>query len=70
MGLVKIPNAAKEKFKSNFSAIIDKGELAEGAWNNSFSNFVKKYQSQHLECSRLEGRKCPTHNALAQAVFG
>ena len=50
MGLVKIPNAAKEKFKSNFSAIIDKGELAEGAWNNSFSNFVKKYTEAEAVC--------------------
>ena len=43
MGLVKIPNNAKEKFKNNFSKIIDNGELAEGAWNDAFSDFVIHY---------------------------
>ncbi len=50
MGLVKIPHAAKEKFESNFSAIIDKGELAEGAWNNAFANFVKNYTEAETAC--------------------
>ena len=43
MGLVKIPAIAKEKFKNNFSDIIDNGTLAEGAWNEAFAEFVIKY---------------------------
>ena len=50
MGLVKIPNAAKEKFENNFSAIIDNGELAEGAWNNAFSDFVLNYTKAESAC--------------------
>ena len=50
MGLVKIPHAAKEKFESNFSSIIDKGELAEGAWNDAFSDFVINYTNAQSAC--------------------
>lgn len=50
MGLVKIPHKAKEKFESNFSVIIDSGELAEGAWNNAFSSFVIDYTKAETAC--------------------
>jgi len=40
MGLVKIPNKAKQLFLSNIHEVIDSGSLAEGGWNKSLSNLI------------------------------
>ena len=33
MGMIKIPNKAKEFFEENYAKIFESGNLAEGAWN-------------------------------------
>ena len=43
MGMIKIPQVSIEKFQENYKSIFDTGNLAEGQWNESLSNYFKKY---------------------------
>ena len=43
MGLIKLPVATINFFKSKLDKIFDSGNLAEGPWNEKLSDFAKKY---------------------------
>ncbi len=43
MGLIKLPDASIDFFKSNLPEIFKTGNLAEGPWNKKLSEFAKKY---------------------------
>lgn len=43
MGLIKLPQASIDFFKSNLDKIFETGNLAEGPWNKKISDFMKKY---------------------------
>lgn len=45
MGMIKIPKASREYFESNYGEIFDSGELAEGKWNETVSNWICSYTS-------------------------
>lgn len=43
MGMIKIPQAAIDKFNNNVCEIFSTGKLAEGQWNNRLSVFFEAY---------------------------
>ena len=43
MGMIKIPQAAIEKFSQNFPEIFASGNLAEGKWNTALAQHFKGY---------------------------
>lgn len=49
MGMIKVPQAAVDKFNNNVSEIFSTGNLAEGKWNTRLSDFFKNYA--HAQCA-------------------
>lgn len=49
MGIIKLPEASVNFFKSNLDEIFETGNLAEGAWNKRLSDFARKYCE--VECA-------------------
>jgi dTDP-4-amino-4,6-dideoxygalactose transaminase len=49
MGMIKVPQAAVDKFNNNISEIFSTGNLAEGQWNARLSDFFKNYTQ--AQCS-------------------
>jgi dTDP-4-amino-4,6-dideoxygalactose transaminase len=49
MGMIKVPQAAIDKFNNNVSEIFSTGNLAEGQWNARLSEFFKTYA--HAQCA-------------------
>lgn len=49
MGMIKVPQAAVDKFNNNVSEIFATGNLAEGQWNAKLSEFFKSYT--HAQCA-------------------
>lgn len=49
MGMIKVPQAAVDKFTSNVSEIFATGNLAEGKWNAELSGFFRSYT--HSNCA-------------------
>jgi dTDP-4-amino-4,6-dideoxygalactose transaminase len=49
LGIIKLPQASINFFKSNLDEIFETGNLAEGAWNKRLSDFARKYCE--VECA-------------------
>ena len=41
MGMIKIPDASIDYFKSNLDEIFETGHFAEGKWNKELSHFLE-----------------------------
>ena len=42
MGLIKIPEESINYFKNNLDEIFSSGNMAEGQWNTTISDFIKE----------------------------
>lgn len=49
MAMIKVPQAAVDKFTANIIEIFETGNLAEGRWNIKLSDFFKAYT--HAQCA-------------------
>jgi perosamine synthetase len=48
MGMIKVPQAAVDRFNQNASVIFATGNLAEGQWNARLSDFFKSYTTAQV----------------------
>lgn len=48
MGMIKLPQAAIEKFETHYPEIFRTGNLAEGQWNQALSDFFRQYTGSNV----------------------